>query len=1136
MLQKFLIVGVGGSGGKTLRILREQLENRLQRAGIQYWPKAWQLIHIDVPEVPDGDEADLPDQLPAGSYLGLAPQGLGYQTLDEGVVRNAKGALHELANWRPEPNSVHVPPTFGAGQFRAVGRVVTLASLAQVATKLREAIRELDDRETGQQLDEVTRKLGGDPSPKERDPMVIVVSSIAGGAGSGGFMDICDVIRSAEVGRAWLDRSLAVLYTPDVFASLPAPHRAGVQGNALAAVSELMAGYWGAATNDPVFNSPQGTPELVAVASGIGGAMPSRSGPRYPFLVGRSNGEVTFSTQNQVYRVVARTLSALVTSQRVQDGISAYTFANWSSTCASVKDMLPLSDTDEKPFSSFGYASIGLGRDRFAQYTAERLARKAVETILRGHRDSRVESGEQTEQMAIEELANTYRFTFIEECGLRELGLDHNQILDAIRGGSHGVARNEALLALRKALRDDVTKGKQSLQPDQTAREILARYESRKSATLAALRESDRKNAERWVLNIQKQVEKTVAQYMGRVGGHVTARLLEMSVDELNAQVVPELRKDASDLRNRFLATLTQRVQGPLLQFKGEMLPENPQIDKAIKEAADALWAEIEADLHELVSGLIEDLTENYVRRLRGALQTSLKQLEDESVDKPDKISKILQWPVLYPPESLKPPQNEILLESVDDYPEMFDAQITKLFLADAAGNAVDRAVREIIGGDGKSTLLDKKASWAPRHGLDLGSEAAAMANFTIKCSAADLIERAYKWLDRPNTPLTTFLSESLADYLGTPGDDQESRLSTFRAAFAQVLKLSQPLVAIDPAIARAVHPPAAPGDTEKPARVMSAVPFPVNHPARALVREILLADGMTAALADDVFADGNDQRIEISTFLGHPCEPVVFREGLISPIADFRSITVNGSDVGSFWKWRRTRPLPQFIPMSGRRRLEMIRGWFVARSFGMIEITNYATSALSVSLEDGSDAQFPFPLMTASPIKSNLDLLPAVLESVPVALIDYARIGDLAMNAYTRLSEFGKMMTPDAPETSPLSGVLKNWIMDGVRPKGSAPIPNELAGTTRESQTARVDSLLLFLNMYLDGQLDENSGDRFGGYRGLLNEVPVPGSLDRMGGAWELRQDLVMALEQISGMVTGARLSISRGGSIGIG
>ena len=67
MLQKFLFIGVGGSGGKTLRVLRHELGIRLREVGYGGpIPQAWQFLHVDVPVKPDGNDPRLPDQLRPG--------------------------------------------------------------------------------------------------------------------------------------------------------------------------------------------------------------------------------------------------------------------------------------------------------------------------------------------------------------------------------------------------------------------------------------------------------------------------------------------------------------------------------------------------------------------------------------------------------------------------------------------------------------------------------------------------------------------------------------------------------------------------------------------------------------------------------------------------------------------------------------------------------------------------------------------------------------------------------------------------------------------------------------------------------------------------------------------------------------
>src|SRR4051794_18231404 len=127
MFRKILLIGVGGSGGKTLRFLRRDLEERLQEVGWDGdFPLGWQFLHIDVPLAPDGNEPSIPNQLPDGSYVGLVPNAMTYSSLDRVLVPPGASdmLLEECAGWRPDPGDVHVNVSTGAGQLRTLGRVI----------------------------------------------------------------------------------------------------------------------------------------------------------------------------------------------------------------------------------------------------------------------------------------------------------------------------------------------------------------------------------------------------------------------------------------------------------------------------------------------------------------------------------------------------------------------------------------------------------------------------------------------------------------------------------------------------------------------------------------------------------------------------------------------------------------------------------------------------------------------------------------------------------------------------------------------------------------------------------------------------------------------------------------------------
>src|SRR3954447_9387332 len=152
MLQKFLLIGVGGSGGKTLRYTWRELDRRLQAKGwTEGVPDGWAFLHIDVPERPDVVERDVPTQIgDAARYLGLARSPLTYSHYDQ-ILTSKTDLLEGLVGWRPDPTLPYPPPFKGAGQRRVVGRVVTLAQLRSLGEGLDVTVNKLGDNEVTDQ-------------------------------------------------------------------------------------------------------------------------------------------------------------------------------------------------------------------------------------------------------------------------------------------------------------------------------------------------------------------------------------------------------------------------------------------------------------------------------------------------------------------------------------------------------------------------------------------------------------------------------------------------------------------------------------------------------------------------------------------------------------------------------------------------------------------------------------------------------------------------------------------------------------------------------------------------------------------------------------------------------------------------
>ncbi|NEB07063.1 hypothetical protein, partial [Streptomyces sp. SID13726] len=108
---------------------------------------------------------------------------------------------------------------------------------------------------------------------------------------------------------------------------------------------------------------------------------------------------------------------------------------------------LPLhSQGTETPFSAIGSARVGLGRDRFADYASEHLARSAVERLVKQHETLRRTDDDRPEKQLVRDTADDVFPGFLRQSRLHERGEENNHLIDALRPAGQ-TADAEALTA-----------------------------------------------------------------------------------------------------------------------------------------------------------------------------------------------------------------------------------------------------------------------------------------------------------------------------------------------------------------------------------------------------------------------------------------------------------------------------------------------------------------------------------------------------------------------------------------------------------------------------------------------------------------------------------------------------------------
>ncbi len=868
MLRPMLLIGVGGSGGKTLQLLHRELRWRLRDSGwTEGVPDGWQFIHIDVPTEPD---TAMPNQAltvntatVGGQYVPLAPRAVHYRAIDSNWLANAQPPeLAKVATWRPRAEDVVVAIHAGAGQFRTIGRVVSLSQANRISDAINRARGSLANPSVQPQLQRLTTHFGGEGSLRDVTPKVVLVSSMAGGSGAGMFMDVADIVRAADP-AGWCDSSIGILYSADVFADIPQLGRQGVMPNSLAALCELMNGYW---------NNTAPGPEYEAIErAGVPVAGFQRRGIRYPLLVGRSNDSIQLPSQTGVYEACAKTLAAFMTSPGAQNSVTAYLEGNWVASSQAMPDHTPFKDTAKGTVvSAMGMGSMSLGRDRFARYASQRLARAAVEHALRFHTIGRKVPEEITFEAARDEAAISLMGWFIQQCGLDEMGEEHNQVLDQLKPAS-----NEPGAAVLSAMRGQVAQFGQATANEYAA--IIVQSATVETPGYASATDHlIRDRAAQWAVSVVQWIRHATLESISRAGLDVTVELLRRLVDHVG-DVINDLNTEVPKFEGH-AERMSEGVYSAVQEFgNNAMLADNELLEKAMQRAVKTLEWGLEARLRRTATALLDDLKRNELIPLHEAARNALSELRtDEYPPAGAPTIGIDDWPVGdIVPDSLEPAMNERLVEDTSTFPPTYQDRLVDTVRRPGQPNerlapltAEWVAVGEILTGRSQDLSPDEVivclSDWWPQY---LASQRpASTARYELRFGGLAILDRAEDWIHRRDTAFGEFVHQSLRSYVEHDDPAERARrrervLSSFR----EVLGVAPPLVELNNMLVQAVH------GTHPDAQFhFTAVPFAQTELEPELIA-IAENAGLASTVIDQLVASmslGDEQRIEIITTL----------------------------------------------------------------------------------------------------------------------------------------------------------------------------------------------------------------------------------------------------------------------------
>ncbi len=372
-----LLIGLGGAGGRTLRLVKQQLhEPNLRRHMVHLPEKMPQMLHIDLPET--ADAADRPSKggahLEPHEYLSLAstlPKGASFENIARGLAA-IPGSEYEIEGWLPSVDDLPAP--LARVPRRADVRAIALTALPQIHAALSAALTR-------------AKQTTGPAST----PIPILVGSLAGATGSAIVRDVLETLDQIDPQSAYL--AITILYTPDVF-----PDNAGLlQARALATISELLNGAWsewGMDDDDPVDPNafpPRRSTLRRSLLPGFEAHRANLYNATYLIAATDSRG-VSRGRGEATYTDTARLITALVTDVASAESLLAERFAGWAAyqhalgtySTDTVTNLGPMPEAGLPIFDALGYSRVSGGTEEFRHYAAEVLAAEAA-CVLAGN-------------------------------------------------------------------------------------------------------------------------------------------------------------------------------------------------------------------------------------------------------------------------------------------------------------------------------------------------------------------------------------------------------------------------------------------------------------------------------------------------------------------------------------------------------------------------------------------------------------------------------------------------------------------------------------------------------------------------------------------------------------------------------
>ena len=1099
MASRAIFIGLGGSGGRTLDHIYSELEMRLLESGwTEGMPSGWQFLVVDVPHEAETDRSSgvSPTRLrDRDAYFPLTRYGEKYPN----YVHDLEKKPEVSAGWMPSTDSVLGDIYEGAGQMRAVGRVLVLDNIAMLKDRLEKVIIPLvDGSEVQAQMGNLNLRLGDTDRLDIVD--VWVITSYAGGSGSGMNLDVSLLLRSID--HPGLQSHLAIAYAADIFDGLDQADVAQAVPNSLAALSEFMSVSYG----------PQSiSPTEQAVLQMAKSPSPKLSGSRVPqktFFQGKSNGVLSLSDSNEVYRATARGIVALHLDPTIRTDFRKHLISNTPS--ASSPDELRslrwqgATGKETQPASSFGFATVTLGRSLFAKYGAERLTRMVLEKVL--ELDDETAKRKSLDPQSFEAPSTL----FAKGCNLLEKGeeqisteMEQLCALD-IDGHIEGFAKHAF---------DQVRSDSQP--PEKIAGALVKFFNDKveSSGFLAGIDLGLEKGARQWIDLATKRLMEATIRSIAKDGVAATAIYLDA------------LREQLEDEAQEIGSTVTK---APSTSQRSARQPNRPPakpkgLAALFGRHAEAVVATIPNGPQQVLERLVADEHTVWEKRwnakridlLRGFAAMVVAPLRNEVLDVAEGLRSLHRKDTTFSTAFSKltkgevtsahePAPNELVLGAVtgeDGFQQKFEEIIEQCFPGETSGEKVkyesvkDLAVAEVLGGSSsKARYWPSDQSNPELVSLECtrpwNRDGALPAMFSFSVDFGEVLSSARLWMSTRSV-MQAYVNESLGDYLNFEGSEGVTRRQEFTTKLGVAMEFATPMVRLNRNAYQSFHD----GDVGYSSEVSSIPLSSAFENDRRQVLNILEKAGVNTSKAFDT--NGSSKSVNVTRFLGTFVHPVVM-DSVMGPILDQWSVADS-----NFWKFRRARPLPQFIPLSDDVQREMVVGWYVLRALDVITsdlidsfVRDGESAALAVPTAAGP-RRLPGRLLTPIREGEQKDAISLIMESYVLALVALTSGDEENLEAYKGLTRIGRSA----------GRILRSVIQDG-----SAELCEDF--TISFMPDAAADARKSFMLEYVASRVNEIDQTK-------IPSWASPSDTTLFTPRWEMREVLKAALLEIQSAVS---------------